>query len=123
VLTAADQALKPGGVCILLMDVIAGPPRDDAIDLLSLHSGRLTTLLENDVNWRLAGPLDLGLSARTLDTAAFDVADDLPAAIRVRGAEIHAPAMLVYEKLATTPPEAWKRYYGAYLGQPLAAAR
>lgn len=121
VLTAVDQALKPGGVCVLVLDVVAGAPRENAIDLRSLQSERLTSLLERDVNWRMAGPLEAVFSARTLDAAVFEGADDVLAGVRVVAGEIYSLAILVYQKTAISTPEAWKRYYAAYLGSPVAA--
>ena len=120
VLTAVDQALKPGGVCVLVLDVVEGTPRKDAFGLRALQSKRFTCLSDYDVHWRLMGKPDATLSARTLDAAVFGDTDDTLAPVRIIGSDIHAPAILVYQKTAASSADAWKRFYAAYLGQPLA---
>lgn len=105
VLTAADAALKPGGICILILDVVFKAASQAQIDLQHLRSGAVDTLLERATSWRALGPMELAVSAATVDCLRLD-----------EGESSSMPCHLVYRKTAVNAPQAWQRYRTSLAG-------
>jgi hypothetical protein len=122
VFAAVDQTLRPGGVAAFISEVVLDRTAQDIMDVRFVNSGRFDELLERTTAWRLQRPLELAVSAASLDCA--DTGDGAQHLIRVdeRG-RIRASCMLVYRKEGVTPASAWEAYAAAYAsGAPAAVA-
>jgi len=120
VFAAVDRLLKPAGFGVFISDVAVDRSVRVALDVDFLRSGRFDTLLEAHTGWRLQGPLDLALTAATLDSA--EPTDGAQQLIRIdeRG-RIRASFVLVYRKEGVTSPSGWEKYAAAFASSTPAA--
>jgi hypothetical protein len=122
VFAAVDKALKPGGVGVFICSTALDRSTQPAIDSRFLTSGRFDTLLEANTGWRLQGPLDLALTAATLDCANSDEGTQQLIRIDQRG-RIRGSFVLVYRKENVTPSSGWDAFSAAFTaGAPTAVA-
>ncbi len=68
IFAAIDKALKPGGFGVFISSVALDHSKRSDLDVSFLTSGRFDTFLEANTGWRLQGPLDLAITAATLDS-------------------------------------------------------
>jgi GT2 family glycosyltransferase len=122
VMAAVDASLKAGGTCVLAVDVALDEPSDTSLDLPRLAGGVFAGPLERETLWRMRGPLELDLSARTLDSLQSSHSRFHPAVRYDDRGRLRASCLLVFEKTGTTEPAGWHRYYAAYLGRTGALA-
>jgi hypothetical protein len=120
VFAAVDKALRPGGVGVFVCDLVLDGRARDAIDLAALGSGRFDAVIADTTSWRLQGPLELALSAATLDCA--DGGEGAQPLVRLDdGKRVRTSCVLVYRKEGITPDVAWERYRAAF-AQPSVVA-
>jgi hypothetical protein len=109
----ADQALRVGGVCVLITDVVVGARSLDGLDLESVTSDLFDTRIERETAWRLSKPFEAVLGAATLDCAAGGEAPHGLVRLDESG-RIHVSCLLVYRKDGVTLPQAWERYHADF---------
>ncbi len=120
IFAAVDKALRPGGVGVFLCDLVLDRGVHNAIDLAALGSGRFDALLEETTAWRMQKPLELSLSAATLDCIDGDGAQPL---VRLDGQKrVRTSFVFVYRKEGVTPATAWETYAAAFASSAPAAA-
>ena len=117
IFAAIDKALKPGGFGVFVSSVALDHSKRSDLDVSFLTSGRFGTFLEANTGWRLQGPLDLAMTAATLDSVDSEDAAEPIIRLGERG-RIRASCVLVYQKEGITSASGWETYAAAFAGQP-----
>jgi hypothetical protein len=113
VFTAVDKALRPGGVGVFVCDLALDRGVRNAIDLAAIGSGRFDALLEETTAWRMQKPLELSLSATTLDCA--DGSEGAQPLVRLDDQKhVRTSFTFVYRKEGVTSDSDWERYRAAF---------
>ena len=120
VMALADGLLKPGGICLFVLDVALRERGGNDIDLDVLGSGIFGEQLRTHTAWELCGPLELGLSAATLDLAT---PGDVDTIVRYDAGVLRTSCILAWEKKGATTSAQWDRYRQLYLDQRPALVR